>query len=102
MNVSNRIDSLSVSPTTARQTPRRDFGEMLVRAGSEVPRIGGLLASGVTSGSPVLSAAVAGIASVVASNRVTPSEGLRRSRCPKSEERPSSSSACKINSPSSI
>lgn len=75
MNIPNRIDSLSISPTTTRQTPRRDFGEMLVRAGTEVPRIGGLLASGVTSGSPVLSAAVSGIASVVASNMVTPIGG---------------------------
>ena len=67
----NRIDSLSVSQTTGRQTPKQDFGDMLLKAGGEAVRVGGILASGVTSGSPVLSAAVAGVSSVVAQGMVT-------------------------------
>lgn len=70
MNSLNRINSLSVTPTTTQQTPANSFGETLLRSGAEVVKVGGALASGVTAGSPVLSAAVSGVTSVISSGIV--------------------------------
>lgn len=71
MNSPNRINSVSVAPTMSQQTPRNSFGERFSQASSEVVRVGGALASGVTVGSPALSAAVAGVTSAVASGIVS-------------------------------
>jgi hypothetical protein len=54
----NRIRELNASTTVARQTPKRDFGEMLARGVSTSLRYGAALMSG-PGALPVVSAAVA-------------------------------------------
>ena len=66
-----RIDALSITPTTPRQTPKNDFGTVIARTAQEVGRVGSGLVGGIIGASPGLSAASTG-ARVVAS-AVTPS-----------------------------
>jgi hypothetical protein len=58
---SRRIDSLSITPTTPRQTPRNDFGQVIARTAQEVGRVGGDLVGGILGARPVFSAASTGI-----------------------------------------
>lgn len=74
---SHRIESLSVAPTLERQTPRNSFGEVLLRTATRAVSAGEALASGITMGHPVLSAAVSGVRQVaaLASSGVVPMTG---------------------------
>lgn len=64
MDNPKRINPTSVTPTVARQTPKNEFGEVLAGTLGQVAHLGGAIARGVTSGSPVVSAAVSGIAAM--------------------------------------
>jgi len=63
----NRIGSLSITPTVARQTPRNDFGTVFARTAQEVVKAGAGIAASMMPGAPMVSAAVASISSVVSS-----------------------------------
>jgi len=63
----NRIGSLSITPTVARQTPQNDFGTVFARTAQEVVRAGAGVAANLIPGGPAVSAAVSSISSVVAS-----------------------------------
>jgi hypothetical protein len=63
----NRIGSLSITPTVARQTPQNDFGTVFARTAQEVVRTGAGVAATLMPGNPAVSAAVSSISSVVAS-----------------------------------
>ncbi len=67
MENNNRIASLSIIPTQARQTPQNEFGSVLARTAQEVVRTGAGLVGGVIPGAPVMSAAVSSMRSVVSS-----------------------------------
>jgi hypothetical protein len=64
MDPDNRIPSLTITPTVARQTPRSDFGTALARAAQEVVRGAGLV-GGMIPGGPIVSAAVSSAKAVV-------------------------------------
>jgi len=61
----NRIDQVSIAQTTPRQTPREDFGTVLAKTAAQGLRVGTALLGGAMGGSPVLSAAVSGLQSVL-------------------------------------
>jgi hypothetical protein len=61
----NRIGTLSITPTVARQTPRNDFGTVLARTAQEVVRTGAGVVAAIVPGGPAVSAAVASVSSVV-------------------------------------
>jgi hypothetical protein len=63
----HRIASLSITPTTARQTPQNEFGNVLARTAQEVVRTGAGIVGGLIPGGPAMSAAVSSVRSVVAS-----------------------------------
>jgi hypothetical protein len=63
----NRIGSLSITPTVARQTPQNDFGTVFARTAQEVVRSGAGVAAALLPGGPAVSAAVSSISSVVSS-----------------------------------
>jgi len=63
----NRIASLSITPTYARQTPQNEFGAVLARTAQEVVKKGVGLVGGMIPGAPVLSAAVSSVSSVATS-----------------------------------
>ena len=65
MENGNRIGSLSITPTVARQTPRNDFGTVFARTAQEVVRAGAGVAANLIPGGPAVSAAVSSISSVV-------------------------------------
>lgn len=67
MENNNRIASLSITPTIARQTPRNEFGTVLARTAQEVVKTGVGLVGGMIPGGPVMSAAVSSVSSTVAS-----------------------------------
>lgn len=67
MENGNRIGSLSITPTVARQTPQNDFGTVFARTAQEVVRAGAGIAASMMPGAPMVSAAVASISSVVSS-----------------------------------
>ena len=67
MENNNRIASLSITPTVARQTPQNEFGAVLARTAQEVVKTGAGLVSGMIPGGPVTSAAVASVRTTVAS-----------------------------------
>ena len=67
MENGNRIGSVSITPTVARQTPRNDFGTVFARTAQEVVKAGAGIAASMMPGSPVVSAAVASVSSVVSS-----------------------------------
>lgn len=64
-NNANRINQVSITQTTQRQTPQNDFGTVMARTISTVVQAGAGVAGVLTMGNPVLSAAVNGIASAV-------------------------------------
>lgn len=53
----NRIDQLTVAATGTRQTPKNEFGEVLVQTSQKALQLGAQLFAGLPS-SPILSAAV--------------------------------------------
>jgi hypothetical protein len=63
----NRIGSLSITPTVARQTPQNDFGTVFARTAQEVVKAGAGIAASLMPGAPMVSAAVASVSSVVSS-----------------------------------
>ncbi|MHB8872735.1 MAG: hypothetical protein ACYC8T_03515 [Myxococcaceae bacterium] len=65
MESPNRISQTSLTPTVGRQTPKNDFGDVLANTVAGAVSAGGALASGLSSGSPILSAAVSSIGTVV-------------------------------------
>lgn len=65
MENGNRIGTLSITPTVARQTPKNDFGTVLARTAQEVVRTGSGVVASLVPGAPALSAAVASVGSVV-------------------------------------
>lgn len=67
MENGNRIGSLSITPTVARQTPQNDFGTVFARTAQEVVRAGAGVAANLIPGGPAVSAAVSSISSVVSS-----------------------------------
>ena len=67
MENNNRIASLSVTPTLARQTPQNEFGNVLARTAQEVVKTGAGLVGGMIPGGPVVSAAVSSVRSTVSS-----------------------------------
>jgi 3-oxoacyl-ACP reductase-like protein len=64
----NRIGSLSITPTVARQTPQNDFGKVFARTAQEVVRTGAGVVATLVPGSPAVSAAVSSISAVVSSS----------------------------------
>lgn len=62
----NRLGPLSITPTVERQTPRTDFGSVMVSTAREVVRTGAGVMASLVPGSPMVSAAVASLGSVVA------------------------------------
>ena len=65
MENGNRIGSLSITPTVARQTPQNDFGTVFARTAQEVVRAGAGVAASLVPGGAAVSAAVSSISSVV-------------------------------------
>jgi hypothetical protein len=63
----NRIGSLSITPTVARQTPDNDFGTVFARTAQEVVKAGAGIAASLVPGAPMVSAAVASVGAVVSS-----------------------------------
>jgi hypothetical protein len=63
----NRIASLSMTPTVARQTPNNEFGTVLARTAQEIVARGVGVVGSVLPGAPVMSAAVSSTRSVVSS-----------------------------------
>jgi hypothetical protein len=59
-----RLDSLSIVPSIARQTPNNDFGTVLARTTREVLAQGAGFLSPIAPAAPVLSAAVTGMGEV--------------------------------------
>jgi hypothetical protein len=66
MENGNRIGTLSITPTVARQTPQNDFGTVLARTAQEVVRTGSGVVAAIVPGAPAVSAAVASVSKVVA------------------------------------
>ncbi|MCY1020854.1 hypothetical protein [Pyxidicoccus sp. MSG2] len=65
MDNDNRIPSLTITPTVARQTPKNEFGTVLARAAQEVVRSGAGLVGGMIPAGPIVSAAVSSTRAVV-------------------------------------
>jgi hypothetical protein len=63
----NRIGTVSITPTVARQTPQNDFGTVFARTAQEVVKVGAGIAASMLPGAPMVSAAVASVSSVVSS-----------------------------------
>jgi hypothetical protein len=61
----NRIASLSVTPTLARQTPQNEFGTVFARTAREIVQGGAGIVGGMIPTAPAMSAAVSSIRSVV-------------------------------------
>ena len=57
MENTNRLGTLSITPTVARQTPRTDFGTVLASAAQQVARTGAGVMASLVPGSPAVSAA---------------------------------------------
>lgn len=68
MENGNRIGTLSITPTVARQTPNNDFGTVLARTAQEVVKTGAGVVAAIVPGAPALSAAVASVSSVVSTS----------------------------------
>jgi hypothetical protein len=65
MENTNRLGTLSITPTVARQTPHTDFGSVLASTAREVVRTGAGVVASLVPGSPAVSAAVASLGKVV-------------------------------------
>jgi hypothetical protein len=71
MDQDSRIQTTSVVPSVARQTPKNDFGEVLMNTMSKATAMGGALVNGMSGmafGAPVLSAAVSSVSSMAAAS----------------------------------
>jgi len=67
MESNNRIASMSITPTMPRQTPKREFGEVLARSADVAMKTGVAVISHMVPGGPTLSAAISSASSVVSS-----------------------------------
>ena len=65
MDTQHRILQTSMTPTVGRQTPKNDFGDVLSSTVAGMVGAGGALASGLSNGSPIISAAVSSMGAVV-------------------------------------
>lgn len=61
MSSDNQVGRVAITQTTARQTPRNDFGEVLAQTLPQVAATGLQFVQFAVSGMPVASAAVAGM-----------------------------------------
>lgn len=68
MENGNRIGTLSITPTVARQTPNNDFGEVMARTARTVVNTAGGVVASLVPGGPAVSAAVASVGSVVSTS----------------------------------
>lgn len=78
MENSQRFNPLSVVQTVPRQTPHQEFGRRFLEAAHHVVRQVSPLATGMSLGGPVLSAAVSGVRSLMPQAPLAP-EGLNLS-----------------------
>jgi hypothetical protein len=62
MDSPNRINQVSITQTTQRQTPENDFGQVLARTVGQAVHTGAAVAGGLAMGTPVVSAAVGSVA----------------------------------------
>lgn len=60
----NRINQLTVATTGTRQTPKNEFGEVLVQTSKEALGVGAALVGSITGG-PIMTAAVSGVSTVL-------------------------------------
>ncbi|HEY8207918.1 MAG TPA: hypothetical protein VIG99_10590 [Myxococcaceae bacterium] len=60
----NHLQSIEITPTVPRQTPRRDFSDVMGHAVATAAAVGADLIAPVASASPLLSAAVSAVKSV--------------------------------------
>jgi hypothetical protein len=67
MENNNRIASMSMIPTVARQTPNNEFGTVMARTAQEIVAKGMGVVGSVLPGAPVVSAAVSSARSVASS-----------------------------------
>ncbi|MCP3145090.1 hypothetical protein [Pyxidicoccus xibeiensis] len=74
MNADNRIPSLTITHTIARQTPKNEFGTVLARAANEVVRTGAGFVGGMIPAGPIVSAAISSTRTVVST--VAPTGGV--------------------------
>ena len=70
MDASNRLSSVSVTPSIPRQTPRREFGEELSNALGQGAQWGAGIFSVVVPTPPVVSAAVSAVSRMVSGQAV--------------------------------
>ncbi|MFY0580189.1 hypothetical protein ACN28S_43425 [Cystobacter fuscus] len=68
MENGNRIGTLSITPTVARQTPNNEFGEVMARTARTVVNTAGGVVAALVPGGPAVSAAVASVGSVVSTS----------------------------------
>ncbi|WNG19956.1 hypothetical protein [Cystobacter fuscus] len=68
MENGNRIGTLSITPTVARQTPNNEFGEVMARTARTVVNTAGGVVAALVPGAPAVSAAVASVGSVVSTS----------------------------------
>lgn len=66
MSNPNRIQSLALTPDIARQTPKNDFGDVMVQTFKTGASAASGIIGGAVAGVPVLSAAVSGLQSTLA------------------------------------
>ncbi len=64
MDPTNRIDPTALTLSVPRQTPRDEFGVVLSDTVARAVSSGGMMLTGVGTGSPVVSAALAGVTSI--------------------------------------
>jgi hypothetical protein len=81
MDSQNRINPTAMTTTVGRQTPKNEFGDVLANTLGQAASVGGAIFSGLSNGSPVLSAAVSGINSVasVVGGAIVPAGAAARS-----------------------
>jgi hypothetical protein len=67
MDTQHRINQTAMTLSVGRQTPKNDFGDVLSSTVAGIVGAGGALASGLSNGSPIISAAVSSMGAVVGS-----------------------------------
>lgn len=92
----NRISQLSLTQTIDRQTPKNEFGDVLANTLAKVARVGGALASGMTNGMPVVSAAVSAVStmsSAISATSTAAANGVVGGAAPRTVAGPGAASA---------
>jgi hypothetical protein len=62
--MTTHLNQIEITPTTERQTPKRDFADVMGQAAATAVSVGADLIAPVASSSPILSAAVSAVKSV--------------------------------------